>query len=616
MAPHGFNSAAYPRARARGYAPDVRRLRGFGRRLDNPTFTYIVVVLALVALAHVVNHSLFYVAPDLHTAIADVPSRASEQVSAFVSSTNIRRQHWNSVASMMSWKVEQTAHALDLKTWKDHGPLRDEYGHLTFDAQCQALTKDGIDPGWPLVSPSDAPDGKDGLPFADAKEACDYMNTLPEKLKVYTFALPSKIERRYQLARLAPTFNRAYDVEAHVIGALGKPPFATTNVSEAMAFLFPNRPYLDRVVAYPDNGRDAVEASLAAVVENAKTKGAGGRDKRAWEKSKQQGGCSRVFVNAHDQGTESLFSKRFRGDNLGTRTVAVVATADTTTAENVNETLDVTRFLGAHFAREKDVSMVCSLSFHLPADAIHLGAIVPLPTPGTGGERRRNSMTPGADDGDEEKEAEFVREEAREEEGTTTTNATTTEPLESEDHRPVSLAFRGNTRGSLRSHVIPSLRSLNRSDWDLEADGATTPSKYMKLLARSRFCLHLRGTRVYAPRLIEAMLFGCVPVIVADGYDLPLSWFLDWDAFSVRMSEREGVNATYVAEMVDAADWRRKHDALRRVIGFFLYHDSPVFGDALWATAAGIERQISRGRACENAGDDDDETTDVASDES
>ena len=106
---------------------------------------------------------------------------------------------------------------------------------------------------------------------------------------------------------------------------------------------------------------------------------------------------------------------------------------------------------------------------------------------------------------------------------------------------------------------------------------------------------------MYAPRLVEAMLFGCVPVIIADGYDLPLSWFLDWDAFSVRMTEREGVNATRAAEIVDAADWREKHEALRRVVGFFMYHDPPVFGDALWATAAGIERQISRGRACENA---------------
>jgi hypothetical protein len=257
--------------------------------------------------------------------------------------------------------------------------------------------------------------------------------------------------------------------------------------------LFPNRPYLDRVADYPDNGRNAVKASLAVVVEHAKA-----TEAWAWEKSEKQGGCSRVFVNAHDQGTEALFSEGFRGDKLATRTVAVVATADTTTWENVNLTLDVNRTLDSPFSREKDVSMVCSLSFHLPADAIHLGAIAPLPTPGTGGERRQrvsNSTTPGADDDDEEEDddeekEEFVRGEAREEkeDGTkkknattttttttttkknaTTTTTTTTEPLENEDDRPISLAFRGNSRGFLRQRVIPALRSLNRTDWDLES---------------------------------------------------------------------------------------------------------------------------------------------------
>ena len=253
MNPRGFPSSAYSRAHAREHAPNLRRLRGLRaclanatgvlafRRLDaNPRLADLVVVLALavaalVAFAHVVDRSLSRVAPDLHAAIADVPRVASERVSAAIVPSveySTLRQHWNTGLSAAAWKVERLAHALDPKSWKDHGPLRDEYGHLTFDAQCQALMRDGIDPGWPLARPSDAPDGMDGSPFADAKALCDYMNALPEKLKVYTFALPSKLERRYQLARLAPTFNRAYDVEAHVIGALGKPPFATTHVGE------------------------------------------------------------------------------------------------------------------------------------------------------------------------------------------------------------------------------------------------------------------------------------------------------------------------------------------------------------------------------------------------
>ena len=57
--------------------------------------------------------------------------------------------------------------------------------------------------------------------------------------------------------------------------------------------------------------------------------------------------------------------------------------------------------------------------------------------------------------------------------------------------------------------------------------------------------------------------------------------------------------------MLAAADWTALHDNLRRVISFFLYHRTPVFGDAFWATMLGTQRQIGRGRACEGLVDAD-----------
>jgi hypothetical protein len=43
----------------------------------------------------------------------------------------------------------------------------------------------------------------------------------------------------------------------------------------------------------------------------------------------------------------------------------------------------------------------------------------------------------------------------------------------------------------------------------------------MELMASSKFCLHMRGTRVQSPRLIEVLTFGCVPVIISDGQGKP-----------------------------------------------------------------------------------------------
>ena len=71
-------------------------------------------------------------------------------------------------------------------------------------------------------------------------------------------------------------------------------------------------------------------------------------------------------------------------------------------------------------------------------------------------------------------EAREEKEDGTKKKNATTTTTTTTEPLENEDDRPISLAFSGNSRGFLRQRVIPALRSLNRTDWDLESGAVYT----------------------------------------------------------------------------------------------------------------------------------------------
>ena len=100
-----------------------------------------------------------------------------------------------------------------------------------------------------------------------------------------------------------------------------------------------------------------------------------------------------------------------------------------------------------------------------------------------------------------------------------------------DDPRGVRKMKRGGVRERILGHYLSVGKSRN---WDLRSDGQVSPSRYMRLMRDSKFCLHVRGTRVQSPRLIEGMLFGCVPVIIADGYVPPLSWLFDWSKFSVR----------------------------------------------------------------------------------
>ena len=95
-----------------------------------------------------------------------------------------------------------------------------------------------------------------------------------------------------------------------------------------------------------------------------------------------------------------------------------------------------------------------------------------------------------------------------------------------------------------------------------------------------------------SPRLIELMLFGCVPVIVSDAYELPLARFLDWSKFSIRVPESEYEN---IHSYIESANWRELHSNLGRVLSFFVYHkNSPIIGDAFYATSLALLKKIER----------------------
>jgi hypothetical protein len=47
--------------------------------------------------------------------------------------------------------------------------------------------------------------------------------------------------------------------------------------------------------------------------------------------------------------------------------------------------------------------------------------------------------------------------------------------------------------------------------------------EYVAALLASRFCLHLQGDTTTSRRLFDAVAAGCIPVIVADGVNLPFS---------------------------------------------------------------------------------------------
>lgn len=47
-------------------------------------------------------------------------------------------------------------------------------------------------------------------------------------------------------------------------------------------------------------------------------------------------------------------------------------------------------------------------------------------------------------------------------------------------------------------------------------------------LQKSVFCIIFRGNRLSQPALLEAMAFGCIPIILSDTVVMPFQEIIDW----------------------------------------------------------------------------------------
>nr|GMC97720.1 probable glycosyltransferase At5g03795 isoform X2 [Ipomoea batatas] len=56
---------------------------------------------------------------------------------------------------------------------------------------------------------------------------------------------------------------------------------------------------------------------------------------------------------------------------------------------------------------------------------------------------------------------------------------------------------------------------------------------YAEELLASKFCLHVKGFEINTARIGDALYYGCVPVIIANHYDLPFADILNWKSFSI-----------------------------------------------------------------------------------
>ncbi|GJN29505.1 hypothetical protein PR202_gb17731 [Eleusine coracana subsp. coracana] len=143
--------------------------------------------------------------------------------------------------------------------------------------------------------------------------------------------------------------------------------------------------------------------------------------------------------------------------------------------------------------------------------------------------------------------------------------------------RPVLAFFAGRRHGPVRDLLLRHWKGRDPEVFPVleHGHGDDDELDYYAFMRRSRFCLCPSGFEVASPRVVEAVLAECVPVVVADGYALPFADVLRWEAFSVAVPVAEIPRLREVLERIPAPEVERLRMGVRLVKRHFMLHQPP-----------------------------------------
>ncbi|GFS41240.1 exostosin family protein [Actinidia rufa] len=144
--------------------------------------------------------------------------------------------------------------------------------------------------------------------------------------------------------------------------------------------------------------------------------------------------------------------------------------------------------------------------------------------------------------------------------------------------RPILVFFAGGMHGYLRPILLqfwenkePDMKIFGPMPRDIE--GKTQYRGYMK---SSKYCISARGYEVHTPRIVEAIYYECVPVIISDNYVPPFFEVLDWEAFSVFILEEDIPNLRNILLSIPEEKYLVMQQRVKMVQRHFLWHKMPV----------------------------------------
>ncbi|XP_059432835.1 probable glycosyltransferase At5g03795 isoform X2 [Corylus avellana] len=156
--------------------------------------------------------------------------------------------------------------------------------------------------------------------------------------------------------------------------------------------------------------------------------------------------------------------------------------------------------------------------------------------------------------------------------------------------RHILAFYAGNMHGYLRPIL---LKYWKDKDPDMRILGPMPPGvaskmNYIQHMKSSKYCICPKGYEVNSPRVVEAIFYECVPVIISDNFVPPFFEVLDWGAFSLIVAEKDIPNLKDILLSIPKEKYLELQLGVRKLQKHFLWHAKPLKYDLFHMTLHSI----------------------------
>ncbi|XP_076953161.1 putative glycosyltransferase At5g03795 [Bidens hawaiensis] len=135
--------------------------------------------------------------------------------------------------------------------------------------------------------------------------------------------------------------------------------------------------------------------------------------------------------------------------------------------------------------------------------------------------------------------------------------------------------FAGGMHGRVRPTLIKHWANKDKK-MIISGPMSYKTKSYSLHMKSSKYCICPMGFEVNSPRIVEAIYYECVPVIIADNFVPPLNEVLNWSAFSVIVAENDIPKLKDILEAIPMKRYHMMQNNVKMLQRHFYWDRTPV----------------------------------------